>query len=48
MDGAVNAATAEQRGVGSIHDGIGLLASDVTGTGDDKDTLVQLNSHSFA
>src|SRR5271165_6827960 len=39
MDSAVYAASAHQRGVGGIHDGVAGFARDVARTGDDEATL---------
>ena len=48
MDGAVHTSSPKQRGVRRVHNGIGVLASNIAGTGDDKNTFVQRNSHNFA
>ena len=44
MNSAVHAATTQQRRVGGIHNGIGLLASNVGGTRDRQSPIVQGDS----
>ena len=44
MNGAIHASAAEQRRVGRIHDGVGLLARDIGRTCDHQDAVAECNS----
>jgi hypothetical protein len=47
MNRSIHAASAQQRGVGGIHDRVGFLARDVTRSGDNQRPLANRNAKHF-
>ncbi len=47
MDCAVHTASAQQRGVGRIHDGVGLLARDIARARDHQAAFTQCDSQNL-